>query len=408
MDLVKVLKIENPSDGGTQYDRGPTKLNPNEDYVVAKGFALVDATTYISIIDFELAFTDTVTGTKKLSELLGSSSGNTVVYEEIFTATEDQTDFVLAHEPAGKEYIFLVIDAAVSAKDQFTLSTNTVVLNTALAGEEKVVIKYFVAGVLTANTDSNAIHTNVGAEIYGLVEKTSIHANDLILLEDSESSNIKKKAKISSITANAFHSNVSSEFSALTAKTTIHNNDLIVIEDSESTNAKKKITFSNLTAPCIHLATSAEISTLTEKTSIADNDLFIIEDSESSNAKKKVKLSNVLANAMSKHLICTANTGTGYTIDLANGTVFELTLDNATTFTFPSTGIAGELGEFWIYLKRDATGGRTITWDSDIKWAMDIVPSLDTTASTLTIFRFTQLGNSSRWYGEVLGMGYVI
>ena len=118
----------------------------------------------------------------------------------------------------------------------------------------------------------------------------------------------------------------------------------------------------------------------------------------------------------------TANTGTAYTIDLANGTCFNLTLNGNVTFTFPATGTANIMREFWIYLNRDATPNRTITWDADIKWTWNTEPSISTSpyalddnfsyisgaASTLTIFRFTQLGNSSRWYGEILGTGYTI
>ena len=107
-------------------------------------------------------------------------------------------------------------------------------------------------------------------------------------------------------------------------------------------------------------------------------------------------------------VMCTANTGTAYTIDLANGTCFNLTLNDNVTFTFPATGTAAVMKEFWIYLNRDATASRTVTWDTDVKWPMDVVPALDGTASKLTIFHFTQLGNAARWYGEVLGMGYAI
>ena len=121
-------------------------------------------------------------------------------------------------------------------------------------------------------------------------------------------------------------------------------------------------------------------------------------------------------------IMITANTGTAYTIDLANGTCFNLTLNGNVTFTFPATGTANIMREFWIYLNRDATPNRTITWDADIKWTWNTEPSISTSpyalddnfsyisgaASTLTIFRFTQLGNSSRWYGEILGTGYTI
>lgn len=104
----------------------------------------------------------------------------------------------------------------------------------------------------------------------------------------------------------------------------------------------------------------------------------------------------------------TANTGTSYSIDLSLGAAFNLTLNGDCTFTFPSTGTADIVQQFWIYLKRDTTPNRIITWDTDVRWPMNITPALDGTAETLTIFRFSQLGNAARWYGEVLGMGYAI
>jgi len=106
--------------------------------------------------------------------------------------------------------------------------------------------------------------------------------------------------------------------------------------------------------------------------------------------------------------ICTANTSTSYTIDLANGNSFYLTLTNNVTFTFPATGTAGYMQQFWIVLVRDATPNRIVTWDTDVKWPQDVLPILDGTASKMSIFRFFQMGNSSRWYGEILGLGYTI
>ena len=57
--------------------------------------------------------------------------------------------------------------------------------------------------------------------------------------------------------------------------------------------------------------------------------------------------------------VATANTGTAYTIDLANGSVQILTLTGNCTFTFP-TATAGR--SFIMILKQDGTGSRTVTW----------------------------------------------
>jgi len=50
-----------------------------------------------------------------------------------------------------------------------------------------------------SNTDVNAIHDNVSAEINAITEKTTAHNNDLLLIEDSQNSNVKRKLKISNL-----------------------------------------------------------------------------------------------------------------------------------------------------------------------------------------------------------------
>jgi len=153
---------------------------------------------------------------------------------------------------------------------------------------------------------------------------------------------------------------------------------------------------------------------------IAGSWLFtILEDVPSSyvgNANKLVKVTSgadglefgqTIDEIVNQKMV-TANTGASYTIDLSLGIVFNLTLTDGCTFTLPATGTTDIMKQFWIYLKRDTTPNRIITWDTDIRWPMNITPALDGTASTLTIFRFSQLGNTARWYGEVLGMGYEI
>lgn len=94
--------------------------------------------------------------------------------------------------------------------------------------------------------DEDAIHDNEAGEIAAITEKTTIHADDLVLLEDSEASNAKKKAKTSNIHAAALHKAIAGEIAALTEKETLHDDDLFLIEDSEASNAKKKVKKSNV------------------------------------------------------------------------------------------------------------------------------------------------------------------
>ena len=70
VDKVKPLKIEDTTDG-TELDMAPTEANPSEDYLASKGLALENLDTLLIDADSgEIQFTDTVSGTKKVSDLL--------------------------------------------------------------------------------------------------------------------------------------------------------------------------------------------------------------------------------------------------------------------------------------------------------------------------------------------------
>lgn len=97
-----------------------------------------------------------------------------------------------------------------------------------------------------------------------------------------------------------------------------------------------------------------------------------------------------------------ANTGTAYTIDLANGTVQILTLTGNCTYTFP-TATAGR--SFLLVQKQDATGSRTATWPSAVKWPASTAPTITSTASKADVFAFTADGTN--WFGRVIGQNYL-
>jgi len=102
--------------------------------------------------------------------------------------------------------------------------------------------------------------------------------------------------------------------------------------------------------------------------------------------------------------VATANTGTAYTIDLAGGSVQILTLTGNCTFTFP-TATAGR--SFFLLLKQDATGGRTVTWPAAVKWPGGTAPTITSTASKMDKYVFTA-DNSSNWLGSVAGQNYTV
>lgn len=79
VDLVRPLKLENPADGGTEFDSFPTEVNLTNDYVNSAGFAVKDGNTLIERdASNNLVFTDTVTGTKTLAELSTGGTGGSL------------------------------------------------------------------------------------------------------------------------------------------------------------------------------------------------------------------------------------------------------------------------------------------------------------------------------------------
>jgi hypothetical protein len=103
----------------------------------------------------------------------------------------------------------------------------------------------------SGGTDTNAIHKNVANEITAITEKTIPVANDVVIIEDSAASFVKKRVKISNLPGTdptAIHDDVANEITAITEKTIPVANDLFIIEDSAAAGVKKKLKFSNLIA----------------------------------------------------------------------------------------------------------------------------------------------------------------
>jgi hypothetical protein len=96
-------------------------------------------------------------------------------------------------------------------------------------------------------------------------------------------------------------------------------------------------------------------------------------------------------------------TGAAETIDLGNGNVHQLTLDDDCTLTFTGAA-AGRARSFRLYLWQDGTGGHDVTWPGSVEWAGG-APTLDTTASTLSVFMFETLDGGTTWHGYPIGGG---
>lgn len=96
------------------------------------------------------------------------------------------------------------------------------------------------------------------------------------------------------------------------------------------------------------------------------------------------------------------NSGTDKTINLDSGTILSMTLTDNCLITFPAN-TAGK--SFLLILKQDGSGGKTVTWDSDVRWPSSVAPTLTSTANKVDIFSFVCDG--TYWYGATGGQNYL-
>jgi len=115
-------------------------------------------------------------------------------------------------------------------------------------------LKTFVAAA--GGVDTTAIHKAVHSEISVMTPKSPLVGGDFFVIEDSANGNVKRNTTLNDIKTfitnagisdnNAIHDNISGEIFLIDEKTSLANDDLFVIEDSASSNAKKRIKLSTI------------------------------------------------------------------------------------------------------------------------------------------------------------------
>ena len=99
-------------------------------------------------------------------------------------------------------------------------------------------------------------------------------------------------------------------------------------------------------------------------------------------------------------VVTTDTDGATVTFDLSASNVHQVTLGGNRTLAI-SNGTVGQY--FAIELIQDATGSRTVTWFSTIKWVGNTAPTLTTTASKKDTFMFRVTGTGT-YDGYIVGM----
>ncbi|EPR16748.1 hypothetical protein M527_13865, partial [Sphingobium indicum IP26] len=95
-------------------------------------------------------------------------------------------------------------------------------------------------------------------------------------------------------------------------------------------------------------------------------------------------------------------------VDVVAGPAARITLNAANlTLTVGSTIVdtAHEL-RLRLYLVQDATGGRGVTWPSNIMWSQQRPPILSVTPTYTDIIDLTSIDGGITWYGIFAGVAF--
>ena len=91
---------------------------------------------------------------------------------------------------------------------------------------------------------------------------------------------------------------------------------------------------------------------------------------------------------------------TTHAIDLNDGGLFEVTLaHNITTFTWNNIASSGTAHSFTLIMKQDGSGGHSIAWPANVRWAAGTAPTPSSGANEVDAWTFVTNDQGSNWYG---------
>ena len=100
--------------------------------------------------------------------------------------------------------------------------------------------------------------------------------------------------------------------------------------------------------------------------------------------------------------IVSANISSSYIFN-ADASMYDLTLSNSTTYTFPNPGTNKG---FQFTLIQRQTGARTVTWPNSVKWPGGTAPTITATSGKADVFSFVSDGLN--WIGFPCGYNFTL
>lgn len=106
----------------------------------------------------------------------------------------------------------------------------------------------------------------------------------------------------------------------------------------------------------------------------------------------------VLAKNLEEFVVTDISSGTSHTINVTDGSVHDITIDDNVIFSFAGANI-GRSCSFTLIARQDAGGSNSITWPGTVLWPGGTEPTATTTGDSVDIYVFFTNDGGANWYG---------
>jgi hypothetical protein len=118
-------------------------------------------------------------------------------------------------------------------------------------------------------------------------------------------------------------------------------------------------------------------------------------------------LNDVVLRNYSEQMQTIAAAGATRSLSLANGNVFDVTMDQSCVFSFTGAiATSGVASSFTLILRQGGAGGWTATWPASVKWPQSVTPELSVAAAAIDVFSFLTPDNGTTWLGFTGGINF--